>query len=292
MQDLEQMLASLQRSQTNRQAQTKNVNITANIDPLHNLMDNSVTKSNALARAYYRFNLTEKRCMEAMISKLHPLRLDNPLQEITLHASEYSETFGVPKEHAYRDMQTAAASLMRTVIRIEENNGVNEIVEFTVMSVARYRKHTGLIKCSFNPFIVPHLIGLRERFTKYPLKVAANFTSSYTWRFYEVLASWAQPKTETKGLFAGWIKNQPVEELMNMLGVPKSYKWDNFQKQVLNVALSELKEKANITVFVKRIKTVRKITHLDIGFIEDNQVEISLEGGETSKGRGRRKPTV
>lgn len=46
------------------------------------LTDNSVTKSNALSRAYYRFSIGEKRVMEALISRLHPMRSDNDLQDI------------------------------------------------------------------------------------------------------------------------------------------------------------------------------------------------------------------
>ena len=53
-----------------------------------------------------------------------------------------------------------------------------------------------------------------------------------------------------------------------MLGVPESYKWDNIQKQVLNVVQAELKDKAGIDLFIERLKTSRKITHLNIKFIE------------------------
>jgi len=285
--ELQEILA---RAQANKQAQAKNTNKEASENPLHNLADNSVTKSNALARAYYRFPIVEKRCMEALISKLHPLRKDNDLQQITLHAYEYSQAFGVSKEAAYRDLQTAVSSLIRTVITINQNNGVSEILEFTVMSTARYRKKEGFVQCAFNPFIVPHLIGLREKFTSYPLQKVVSFQSSYTWRFYEILASWAMDKKDSNGKFIGWVKSQPVDELRSMLGVPDSYSWGMFQKKVLDVITRELREKAKIALFIENIKTVRKITHLNISFIEDDQIEMALEGGKTPKKKRVRKP--
>ncbi len=272
--NLDALLASIRQ---NTERKTKNVNKLAATDPLHDLTENTVTKSNALSRAYYRFGLVEKRIMEGLISKLHPLRSDNTPNLIELTAAEYSKAFGVSSQAAYRDMRNATQSLMRTVIRTEENNGVSEVTEFTVMSVAKYRESEGLIRCAFNPYIVPHLIGLREKFSSYPLKKSVNFKSSYTWRFYELLASWAQPKNKTGGRFAGWIDRQPVDELREMLGVPKSYTWSKFDTQVLQVAASELKEKSGIVLSFDRIKTVRKITHLNIKFIEDDQLQMKLE---------------
>ena len=62
-----------------------------------------------------------------------------------------------------------------------------------------------------------------------------------------------------------------------MLGVPDSYKWSDFETRVLNVAVKELRAKAQVVVFIERVKTSRKITHLNISFIEDDQIPIKLE---------------
>lgn len=272
-----QLQAILARAQENRQKKTKNSNEAANEDPLHNLIDNSVTKSNALARAYYRFSLVEKRVLEALISKLHPLRQDNQLQDLELTAVEYLKAFPDAGNHAYSHLEKAGKRLVEQVITTKSSSNDGEYSDITMMSEVKYKKNKGVIAYTFNPKIVPHLIGLREKFSSYPLKDAVDFQSSYTWRFYEILVSWTQPKGKTQGRFAGWIKNQSVDELRSMLGVPKSYRWDNFQKQVLDVVIPELREKAQIAVFIERVKTSRKITHLNISFIEDEQIPMKLE---------------
>jgi plasmid replication initiation protein len=294
MSDLEQMLATIQRAAENTQKKTKNVNQLADSDPLHDLTENSVTKSHALSRAYYRLSLVEKRCMEALISKLHPLRTDNHLQHIELRATEYLKTFPDAGKHAYEHLATAGDALVNRVVTIENPNDGVDRDKLTLMVRVRYQAKQGKIICTFNPLIVPHLIGLREKFSSYPLKKAVDFQSTYTWRFYELLVSWARPKKETKGLFAGWINNQSVDGLREMLGVPDSYKWDNFQKQVLDVVVPELREKAHIAVYLDRIKTSRKITHLNIKFIEDEQIPMPLSGGELPKKprKGKAKPPV
>lgn len=267
----------LARIKTAIEGKNKNPNKAAEEDVLRSIEGNSVTKSHALSRAYYRFSLVEKRIMEALISKLHPQRFDNNTQLLELKATEYSKAFNVSTQAAYRDIEKAAQSLMRTVIRTEAGEQHGEITEFTVMSVAKYREKEGVIRCAFNPYITPHLIGMRAKFSSYPLKNAVDFKSSYTWRLYEILVSWAQPKSKTQGRFVGWIKNQSVDELRDMLGVPKSYTWGMFNKQCLIVAISELKEKSQIEVRVERVKTSRKITHLNIDFMEDEQITINLK---------------
>jgi plasmid replication initiation protein len=257
--------------------ETKSQNTNQLVGELHEIADNTVTKSNALSRAYYRFGLVEKRCMEALISKLNPMRGDNP-QEIELLASEYSKSFPDAGKHAYEHLERAGDALVNRVITVDSPRPGVARDKIPLMAIISYQPKSGKIICEFNPKILPHLLGLKKRFSSYPLRNAVSFSSSYTWRFYEILASWAQPKTKTGGLFTGWIDRQSVDELREMLGVPKSYRWDNFKKRVLDVVKAELQEKANIHITFKEIKTSRRITHLNIKFIEDNQQKLPLEG--------------
>ena len=228
-----------------------------------NFVNNSVTKSNVLARAYYRFNIVEKRIMEALISQVNPQNNNiNQLQKLELNAIDYARIYNVHKKVAYRDLEKGVCGLMHRVFSVEISGGREE---FTLMSNAQYLEGKGKITCSFNMYITPHLIGLKGKFTKYPLNSTANFKSSYTWRIYELLVSWAQDPKLTDGLFAGWCSIS-VDELRDMLGVPKTYQWVNFQKQVLLVAKTELLEKVNIELDIEAIKTSRKITHLKFIF--------------------------
>lgn len=264
------------------ESKSRNSNVIQQEDSSRDLVQNTVTKSNALSRAYYRLSLTEKRCMESLISKLHPIRSDNQLQDIELLASEYAKAFPEAAKNAYQHLELAADSLVNRVITIDNPDHDTDRERLTLMARTKYKKHQGKIVCTFNPLIVPHLIGMRQKFSSYPLRKTVDFSSSYTWRFYEILVSWAQPKSTTGGRFLGWIERQSVEELREMLGVPDSYSWSKFEKQVLCVAQKELRKKANIQIKFERRKTGRKITHLNIEFIEDDQQQLPLEGGVES----------
>jgi len=236
-----------------------------NENQVGSLEENSVTKSNALARAYYRFGLVEKRVMEALISNLNPQIHPTQLQPITLKAVDYAKTFNVSEKHAYEHIGGAVDALLHRVITVIESNKIRKL---NLTSEAIYEEKKGSITVTFSPLVVPHLVGLKRKFTKYPLKISANFKSSYTWRLYELLISWAQDPKLTDGILAGWFPVE-VSELRKMLGVPSSYSWWMFSERVMNVAKKELLNKANIELEIETIKTGRKITHIKFTFAEE-----------------------
>lgn len=264
MSSADDLVASLMRSQQNRERHTANANKEA-AKKKRDLSKYKVTKSNALARAFYSFTLSEKRVFEALVSQIHPLRTDNE-QKLAVTAKEYSKAYGVELPNAYTQLSNAVDGLLNKIIVVELDER-KETHKFNLTSRAIYKHQQGAIEVEFSKHMIPHIQGLRDRFTSYPLKQAANFRSVYTWRFYELLVSWAKPKKEVQGHFAGWFKAD-LFELRKQLGVPESYRFDNFQAKVLNVVTRELAEKAHIHLSIERIKTSRKITHLDIRFIE------------------------
>lgn len=123
MTSVEDMLKSLERARAYSEKRTTNKNRLADADPTYELVNNTVTKSHALSRSYYRLGLVEKRCMEALISKLHPLRGDNNLQALELSALEYASTYQVSEKIAYRDIASAVEALMHRIIRADRLGG-------------------------------------------------------------------------------------------------------------------------------------------------------------------------
>lgn len=256
--NLNKRISELQKKAESR---AKNTNVVAR-DNGRELIENTVTKSNALARGYYRFSKVEKRVMESLVSQLHPKMNDTDFQDIKLKATDYAKTFNVPQKHAYRDIKKAIDKLVSFVIETPRKEG--KYRKTPLMADAFYNEHEGEITACFNPRMVPHLKGLKERFCSYALKDAVEFKSTYTWRFYEILVSW----NKSKGKFSGGFTIE-VEELRKMLGVPDSYRWDNISKRVLNVATAELKEKSNIKLVVTpKDKIRKKIVSLKITFSE------------------------
>ena len=237
-----------------------------NIRPTQNKKhEKTVTKSNSLARGYYKFSLTEKRIMELLISKLNPKITNNNLELISLSSKEYSNIFSICAKTAYRDLEKAINNLMHQVITTKKENG--NYKQFTLMSSAEYIEGEGRIIASFNPQITPMLQDFKSKFCSYPLERAIGFKSSYTWRMLELIYSWSQQKKETNNILEGWIYIE-IYELRKILGVPETYKLDSFKKQVLFKSKQELKDKSNIDLTISFKKTGRKITHTELKFKE------------------------
>ena len=259
MEDLGRMMDKIQANMRLAEEEKHRANEESN-----QLDDNSVTKSNALARAYYRFGLAEKRVMEALISKLNPQMPPHKLQPIQLRATDYAKAFGVSLKHAYKHLSDATDALLNRVILIK---GDEEVIKLNLTSGAVYRESEGMVTVVFGPLVTPHLLGLKKKFAKYPLKSAVNFKSSYSWRIYELLVSWAKDPKLTGGILAGWFTLE-VDELREMIGIPASYRWSDLKRKALDVATEELKNKAQIVMEIEQIKTGRKITHLKFTFAQ------------------------
>jgi len=268
MGNIQSKLASLQ-AHLERKAKTEKE--TVQEDPRHEITDNTVVKSNALARSYYRFDLPEKRIMEGTISKLDSRLADKEqMQDLTLEAKEYAKAFNVKLHKAYEEMAGAVHRLMRTVITIRESDEVKR--EYTLMAEAVYHKGKGRITVTFNPKIAKHLVAIRKHFMSYKLGKAVNFKSSYSWRLFEVMMSWKKSDDP----IAGWF-TVSLEELMDMLGAPKTYNYKNFRVKAIDKAISEIDRELNIKVWYEPIKKSRKVVMLKFNFIEDDQKKLDLE---------------
>ncbi len=236
---------------------------------IEGLQDNKVSMSRKISRAYYRLSLNEKRVMNCLISKLDS-RTDT-LPKLTLTAKEYGEMFNISSQHAYGTLQDAASSLMRKIITVRESD--ENYTEYTLLLSSGYRKGEGKIVVCVNPEVAHHLLGLKDKFISYKLLDGAAFQSSYTWRMYEILVSWAKPKEETDGAFAGW-HTADVAELREQLGVPEGYRFGMFKTRVLDVVQRELFEHSDIIVKYSLEKCGRKVEKVKVIFAEDSQARL------------------
>jgi plasmid replication initiation protein len=270
MKDLSAKMASLKLKIEKR---TVAGNEVTQSDSRHELTENVVTKSNALCRAYYRYGIVAKRCMEALISQLDSRLADaEQLQEVTLTAVDYAKTYGVDSKIAYRDLESSVEKLMHEVITVFEGS---KRIQYTLMSCAVYSEGDGEIVANFNPMITRHLVGLREKFAGYPLREAVEFKSSYTWRFYELMVSWAQDKKLTGGLMAGWFTVE-VNDFKEMMGAPDSFQWVHIKERIIERSHEELLKTANIHLSAEYVKKGRKITHIKFEFLEDDQQQLQF----------------
>lgn len=258
-----------QLSQIKKALEGRTANTNKLADEGRGLLSNTVTQSNGLARAYYRFNLADKRLMAAVASKLNPLRGDNN-EVVVISVVDYAKLYRVDPTNVYREVKAAAKRLIRNPI-INMVDGDEKENPFLIEAL--YKPKSGQVECIVNPMLKRELELLQKHFSSYDLAIAAEFKSVYTWRMFELLCSWAKPRSQTNGVLAGWFQIEKVE-LRKILGVAAGYNQGQFQKSVIDSSIKELKLKADLLVRFKPVLSGKTITHYKVDFIQNEQITL------------------
>ena len=220
-----------------------------------NALSNSHTTSNALTRAHYRFTLNQKRIMSILISRIDP-RKSSSIDSVYVSANDLIQTFGMDKSNAHKAIKNDINALYEKDIRNIDGN-----TERHARLIINWELSNSKAYVTFHPMLIPHLVDMKgKQFSTYPLKIAGDFSSSYTWRLYELITSWHNKRQDH-----GYIQTT-VDDLRKILGVPDSFNYSRFNQIVLKKSSKELLEKANLKIHIQTQKTGRRITDITITF--------------------------
>lgn len=213
-----------------------------------------VKKDNALVTAAYTLGLAEQRML--LLAAATANSNSDPLNGITLQASQYAEAYKVTRETAYEALREAGESLFERRITLYE--GADKTVTRWV-SFVKYKQGTGTIELGFSPVVLPLFNNLQERFTVYALEQIADLTSVHAVRLYELLIQWRS------------VGKTPIFELAKFratLGIePNEYpRMTNFKQRVLDVAIKQINKHTDIHAEYEQHKTGRSITGLSFRF--------------------------
>ncbi|PRX19647.1 replication initiator protein [Orenia metallireducens] len=209
-----------------------------------------IVKENHLIEGFVEMTKNEYKFILYLISKIKKDEEDFRKQKVTV--KEFAEVLGYKGEGLYQYMQEFEDSLIKKHIRIENNEG--DRVKINWLSYIRYFNDAGTLEIAFNSDLVPYLLNLDTRFTKYLLSNIIGLNSIYSIRIYELLKQYER------------IKNRVIEldDLRKMLGIADDqYKrYNNFKQRVLLKAKEELAENKDTDIYFdfEEIKTGRKVT--------------------------------
>lgn len=217
-------------------------------------MSDLVVKTNRLNAATQNLSLTEVRIMQLAIVDAREtgkgLTTESPL---TISASRYAKAFDVSRQSAYEAILNAEKTLFER--RFSFITKDNRVVKSRWVQRVKYLEDQASIEVILTYDVVNEITridGYEQFFTQYLLEQTASMSSAYSVRLYELLIQW---KTS---------KKTPVFELMHFreqLGVePTEYKlMSDFKKRVLNVAVNEINETADLKISYEQKKEGRKI---------------------------------
>lgn len=217
-----------------------------------------VKKSNALINAAYTITLAEQRLILLAIVRANG-ELES-MEELTVHARDYADQWGVSLKTAYEAMQYAANQLFerRFTFQQEAKKGLKTTVSRWVSHVT-YVEGEGSVSLAFAPHVKPLLCDLKEKFTYYNLEQIADLKSVHAVRLYELLIAWRS---------TGKTPVIAIEDFRRQLGIePGDYKrMTDFKRWVLEAAIKQINKHTDITVSYQQHKRGRSISGFEFIF--------------------------
>ena len=219
-----------------------------------------VVKSNRLNMAIQALSLPEIRIIQlAIIDARETGKGLNTTTPLRIDAMRYAEAFDTSRQNAYVRMKETEETLFNRRFSFTDYDG--RPVKSRWVQDVRYLDNEGAIEISFTRAVVEsitRLDGAEQFFTQYLLSQTSKLNSIYSVRLYELLIQW---KTAGK---------TPVFELAlfrGQMGLDDGEYRDmsNFKKRVLDLAVSEINEKTDLTVSYTQQKRGRVVS--GFGFV-------------------------
>jgi len=211
-----------------------------------------VVKSNALINAMFDMGLQEMRLLAFAASQLpHDLVLEkgSPV-DLEINVLALAEAFEMDTKSAYRETKSLADRLMKKIIEFESDG---RQIGVGLLSKREYNIGEGRLWLRFDEDLIPHLLGLKDNFTKYRIKDVYQFKSANTWRIYELLKQYKDI----------WKREFDLEEFKFKVGVSNSYSRISSLKQwIIKPAIEEINATSDILVAMDQAKRGRRVVKL------------------------------
>lgn len=248
------------------------------------LLNQWVSKSNVAVRFSQKFSLNEKRILSIGLAKFDSRK---KVRQVTIEdrtfevsAEDFIALSGTDAKTAYRDMERAAKSMRKRYIAFNRERPLSanrieiERVEINWLEQCIYRKQAGRVKLTFSESVMPHITELRNNFTTYRLKQAANFRGLYSWDLLDLLVSYRK-KQHREDEYLPCTVELSIDELRDFLQIPESYTWDAIKRRVIEASRKELTQKDdwNFKWEVSQ-KFGRSITHVEFTFSKKRQKDL------------------
>ncbi|WP_299011539.1 replication initiation protein [uncultured Shewanella sp.] len=245
------------------------------------LTELQISISHAITRAAHGLTLVEKRIVALFIAKFdnskHRKALGRviPLQDATIRitAKEYSDTFDIPMNIAYRDLLKGTDKFFDRYWRViqETPKGKKEF-KYNWLEGVVYHHGEGWVEATFGQKTIPHLVfNLKDQYTKYKLKSTIALTSGYAWRLWELMAQFANTK---KPANEERLVRISLEDFRYSMDAPKSYKYSQIRQKIIESSIEQIHKQNQIKVTWRAIKVGRSVVSLEFKFKPCDQLDL------------------
>lgn len=212
-----------------------------------------VVQANSLIDAPRNFSLLEQKVFLFLIAKMSTVNpaKDNPI--IRIFVKDFAQAVGTKGMYdTYRDIRRVMRSIQGRTITIQAlDNNIPTTIDLSLFYYVQYWNTLGYVDIQFHPMILPYITALTKEFTTFKLANIISMRSKYSIRLFEILYKYKSLKQRVIQL----------DQLRYILCLEHSFsQYKELRRNVIDIAVSEINSKTDITVKYIPIKTGRKIT--------------------------------
>lgn len=203
-----------------------------------------VVKHNDLIEAKYKLNLVEQKIILYTVSQLD--RDENNFKLVKVKISDIAELIGT-EIHRYTEFKKIANDLMDKKVVLSSRLNL----DMRWLASSEYIGE-GIIELEFSEKLIPYLLQLKQRFTRYEIKNILSMKSSYSVRIYELMKQY-----ENIGK-----REFELTEFKRCLGLKEDEysRIYDFERFVLKVAKEEINRDTDLIIDYEKKRKGRKIT--------------------------------
>jgi len=224
-----------------------------------------VVKDNSLIDASFNLSLVEQRVMLLAIVEARELDKLTPDTPIEVKAKAYRDQYKTDESNAYSQLADATKQLFnRQFSYTDQYKGEDCITVARWVNRASYLNDNGAVVLYMSSEVISMISRLEANFTQYLLEQVSDFKSKYSIRLYELLIKYRD---------VGNSKKFDIKELRSKLGLEDNeYKLNAvFKRDVLDKAIKEISDKADIQIKYEQFKEGRTISHILFKFVKKKE---------------------
>ena len=224
-----------------------------------------VVKSNELVqKSRFNLSLQEQKIILYLISKLRPE--DITLKEHIFEIRDFCKVCGLDSDNGanYKYIKKALKALRDRSIWISLADGSETTLAW--ISAVTIGAKSGAVKIQLDERMKPYLLQLQHNLTSYELLYILAMRSRYSIRLYELLKSYEYRHREVF----------EIENLKRLLSAENYVRYNDFKRNVLDIATKEINSLSDLNVLYEVIKDGRKYSKIKFFIHEKKCIEERL----------------
>ena len=210
-----------------------------------------VVKANEIIqKARYELSIMELKSIAFLFSMIKPN--DKKFEEYTFSIKDYCMVCGIDYKNGgnYNYIKQTLKGLRDKSFWLVSEDGTEETIGW--LYKVYINKGSGKVRVIFDESLQKYVTGLFENYTQYELLCTLPMRSSYSFRIYEILKSYAYQKKHTFS----------VDELKRMLSAEHYVNFKDFRKKVIEVAIREINTYSDLEITWEPITKGKKVIQI------------------------------